>query len=299
MGIFSPNYSKEGPGVDKNAPKKKGLFLYFDILGRKFVRLCQANLLYMAASLPLIVLLYFFFGIFVSFPFAEWLTDGVTMEAQNIDGSTIHSMMRLWITLAGTSIYLCLWGSGPASAGFAYISRCFSREQNAFIWMDFKEQFKANFKKSILVAVIDVVMLFLAVNAVHFYFSMYLSTGQFMWVLLVYIAMLALMIYSFAHMHIYQIMVTFECSFAGMWKNALILALAKLPVNLALTAVALAFNLLIYSLLPNPLLAFIINFIAGFMFVRFPMEFYSAKVIDGNIKNMPKKAKITYIEEDE
>ena len=32
MGIFGGGYDKPGKGVDKNEPKKKGFFLFFDIL---------------------------------------------------------------------------------------------------------------------------------------------------------------------------------------------------------------------------------------------------------------------------
>ena len=35
MGFF--NYDKEGPGIDKNAPKKKGIFLFFELLGNKLL----------------------------------------------------------------------------------------------------------------------------------------------------------------------------------------------------------------------------------------------------------------------
>lgn len=52
FGLF--DYSKPGPGVDKNAPKKKGFFEFWDIYFRKFWRLVQANLLYMLVSLPIV-----------------------------------------------------------------------------------------------------------------------------------------------------------------------------------------------------------------------------------------------------
>lgn len=35
MGLFF-NYDKPGPGMDKNAPKHWGIFLYFELLWRNF-----------------------------------------------------------------------------------------------------------------------------------------------------------------------------------------------------------------------------------------------------------------------
>ncbi len=49
-GLF--NYNKEGPGVDKNAPKKRSLIVFFEIYGRKFWKLFQANGLFLLTALP-------------------------------------------------------------------------------------------------------------------------------------------------------------------------------------------------------------------------------------------------------
>ena len=45
MGIFGYNM-KPGKGVDKNEPKKKGFFLFFDVLIHKFTKFLGANCLY-------------------------------------------------------------------------------------------------------------------------------------------------------------------------------------------------------------------------------------------------------------
>ena len=57
MGLFSKNYESAGVGISKYAPKKKGIALFFDIVGRKFWKLMQVNLLYMLFFLPLVMML--------------------------------------------------------------------------------------------------------------------------------------------------------------------------------------------------------------------------------------------------
>ena len=52
FGLF--DYNKPGPGVDKNAPKKKGFVRFFEIYFRKFWRLATANLLYILVSIPVV-----------------------------------------------------------------------------------------------------------------------------------------------------------------------------------------------------------------------------------------------------
>lgn len=52
FGLF--DYSKPGPGVHKNAPKKKSFVVFFEIFFRKFWKLITANLLFVLVSLPLL-----------------------------------------------------------------------------------------------------------------------------------------------------------------------------------------------------------------------------------------------------
>lgn len=48
FGLF--NYDKEGPGIEKNAPKKRALIVFFEIYGRKFWNLFYANLLFLLTN---------------------------------------------------------------------------------------------------------------------------------------------------------------------------------------------------------------------------------------------------------
>ncbi len=54
-GMFSfLDTSKPGPGVSKNAPRKKRFFLFWELYARKIWKLVLANLLYVLLSLPVI-----------------------------------------------------------------------------------------------------------------------------------------------------------------------------------------------------------------------------------------------------
>lgn len=52
FGLF--NYSKEGPGVAKNAPEKRGFVRFFEIYSRKFWNLALAGLMWFAVCIPLL-----------------------------------------------------------------------------------------------------------------------------------------------------------------------------------------------------------------------------------------------------
>ena len=58
MGLFS-NYSKPGPGVNKNEKPKKGLVLFFELLTRKFGSYITLNLVYLITLIPGILAVWF------------------------------------------------------------------------------------------------------------------------------------------------------------------------------------------------------------------------------------------------
>jgi len=56
MKLFFLDYNKEGPGVEKNAPPKEGLELFFDIFAREFTSLVKLNILFIISCIPIITI---------------------------------------------------------------------------------------------------------------------------------------------------------------------------------------------------------------------------------------------------
>ena len=54
--MFFNNFNKVGPGIPKDAPKKKGFALFFDILFREFWNIITANFLFIIYSIPVITI---------------------------------------------------------------------------------------------------------------------------------------------------------------------------------------------------------------------------------------------------
>lgn len=195
----------------------------------------------------------------------------------NIDDETSHTAFLMFSSFLTMSIF-ALWGSGPASASFSYITRCFTREEHAWIFSDFFKIFKENFKQAIIVVVIDFVFLFVMVNAISFYWNSYIQNNQLLFALLVYVCCMVMIIYTFMHFYIYQMMITFECKIGQLYKNALLLALGKAPMNLILSAISVGLMFILFNFV-NPVFATAICFVVFSGLVRFPIEFYSARVI--------------------
>ena len=56
MKLFFLDYNKEGPGVDKNAPPKVGLELFFDLFAREFTSLIKLNIYFIFSCIPIITI---------------------------------------------------------------------------------------------------------------------------------------------------------------------------------------------------------------------------------------------------
>lgn len=52
FGLF--NYEKEGPGIEKDAPKKKGFVVFFETFFRNFWKFITINLVYVLLSVPMV-----------------------------------------------------------------------------------------------------------------------------------------------------------------------------------------------------------------------------------------------------
>jgi len=185
MAFFFPNYNKPGKGVDESAPPKRRFFLFFELFFRKFTRLIMLNMLYLIAIIPTFLILFAASGIVLSIFLGE------------MPPFELSILLSLLIT--------CLWGAGPVTAGLVYIVRNFSCEEHSWVFSDFWEHTRKNFKQAIIVFAIDLVALYMFFVAFSFYFF---NADAPMF--LAYVIILVFAIYTLMHLYIYPIMVTFK-----------------------------------------------------------------------------------------
>jgi uncharacterized membrane protein YesL len=156
-----------------------------------------------------------------------------------------------------------------------------------------------------IVVLIDAVFLLFGLNAIYFYHTMYVNAGStgFLWLLLISVLVIAFVIYTMMHPYLYQIMVTFDCKTGALFKNALLITIAKLPINIILTAISTGVILVVFQFVANtnPAIAALLLLIFGLTFTCYPRDFYAARVINKTILKdiKAKQAKIEYIGEDE
>ena len=144
---------------------------------------------------------------------------------------------------------------GPATAGFTKIMRNFAREEHAFLWGDFIETFKKNFKQAFLFSVIDLLVYgFLILD----FFALQAVTNRLMMIISMAAIFLTLTVWTFMHYYIYSMMITFDLTLRQLLKNAFIFCWAGFIRNLCLTVILVLVTVLAVQYLNILFLLFLV-----------------------------------------
>lgn len=217
------NYMKEGKGVDKDAPEKRGLFAFVELFFRKFWKLIRLNVLYLISNIPTFIILFFASGVVSSIFMNEYNS---IFEKFSLLTPVVDLGVRIYVSL----LFTVFWGVGPVTCGYTYILRNYSREEHAWLFSDFWQHTKNNFKQSIVVFLVDVFVFVALVIAYYFYSKQSGVMHAFKYVIL-----LISFVYTMAHFYLYPLMVTFKLSLRDIYKNSFIFAFAYLPQNILIT----------------------------------------------------------------
>lgn len=160
---------------------------------------------------------------------------------------------------------------GPATAGLIKVTRNFSMERNAFIWHDFFDSFKKNFKQSFVLGLIDILLTVSIGFGVYIYPEMAKENPIF-YVLLVVslsIGFTAVMMNFYA----YLMIVATDLPLVKILKNSFYLTCIGIKVNLitllvsAVTVIFMAAIIMFYPfcvflllIMPAAFIAFLISF---------------------------------------
>lgn len=264
MGLFF-NYDKPGPGVDKNAPKKWGIFLYFELLWRNFGKLLLSNIIYFVVSLPISAVYYIFISGIL----------GAVLPADT--DATIMVQTSLIMTL----VLVALWGTGPVSCGLTYVLRSFAREEHTWVFSDFFEKSREGFKYGIVFLIVDMAVLAVTVVAASVYWSL-ASGGSKIYMLLLLVLALVMIIYTAMHFYMYELEVTFEGGIPEVYKNSLIMAMATLPMCILISAIIFFVSINLLAFL-SPVGVLLVAMLCWMSLMRFTVDFYSARVIKKNL----------------
>lgn len=251
-------YGKSGKGDYRKEDLPKNRWqLFFEVLRVRLSGLVKVNLLYVVVWIPMIALL-----VMTLLAAMGLLTDMINEAGEIVGDWTAFTDSLLSVVYTGLIFAIpCIAITGPFTAGIAYITRNWARDEHSFIWSDFKDTLKENWKQALITSIITGVIPFLVYVGYVTYGQMIETMGMFFIVPQVLIIMLAV-VWSLALIYIYPLMVSYKLTYGQLIRNALLLAVGRLPQTLALR---------LMSLLPMVIAVVVLFFTSAFEIVMLVM----------------------------
>lgn len=222
MGLFDRlYYGKAGKRdySEMDMPKTR-VSLFFLVFKDHFFDLIKVNFLQLVFWIPL--MLWTLLNLF-----AIQTTDFAALLEMENAGAVIISTITSYFTMWLLGLIPCILITGPSSAGAAYIMRNWARDDHAFIFSDFKDAFKGNWKAALGVSALTSVLPVVLYTAVTYYSQM-AASNVLMIIPMVFVISVALMWMLMLPL-LYPLMIGYELRFRDVVKNAFLIAAARLP----------------------------------------------------------------------
>lgn len=267
--IFGRMYSKEGPGVSKDEPRRPALSRYFSQFFGKFSKWIQLNLLFLIPTAVVAVAMFFLYTISYTVIF-------------NIGSALIT--VDLWHRYV-FPLPLIIWY--PFIAGLTMISRCAIREEPFFVFTDAMNAIKKNFKLFFINGLIIYVVYVLFSISFDFYF--YMMFQHYLLFIPFVLSCLLIFLFISAQFYIPMMAITFNLRLRDLYRNGFIFGIVGFPRNLLLFFLILLvifyFFFIYQMMLLFQLLALLFFLIFGFCFNTYTKNFIIYPVIEKYLIN--------------
>jgi len=197
MGLFSRNYDKPGPGVNKDEPRKKGAARFFELLLREFWDLIKLNLLFCLFALPSVSV--FLLGILGLF----------------------GNMSGLSFIL---SLLLAFPVGGALTAYYYYITKMM-RDDPSYVWYEFKRKFKENYLQAAPIGILCTAFVY---AQILLWVMIILSETEIdvLWPIL---TVLSLLIFGIIAPYIFMHIAYIDLKTTGILKNSVMMSFGFMP----------------------------------------------------------------------
>ncbi len=274
-------YGKSGKGdYNKEDLPKNRWQLFWEMLRIRFAGLMRLNLMYVVAWLPVILV-----TILTLLTFMAGAVQGDGADAAIMPNDELmkfyQGLLSSWLVLLVPAITI----TGPFTAGVSYVTRNWARDEHAFVWSDFKDAVKANWKQGLLVSFITSLMPLVLYVCWNFYSQM--AAGNAFFVIPQVLATMLCVVWFLAVIYMYPLMVSYKLKFKDLIRNALLLSIGRLPQSVGLrllSAVPIVIGILVAlftAQYPWAILGvFLYYVLLGFSLSRFIFASYTNAVFD-------------------
>lgn len=157
---------------------------------------------------------------------------------------------KFWNLIQANLIYvlfsLPILTTGLADAGLTFITRNFARERFAFIWQDYIETIKKNWKQALPIGIINLVISLILLFDIQFFYT---SGDGISGILMLALIFFVSLVFVWMRYYIPLLIITFKLSAKQIYKNSFLLAMAGLKRNIVISLVLAALYALAYVLI--------------------------------------------------
>ncbi len=279
-------YGKSGKGdYTKSDMPKNRMELFFTTLKVRLSALIKLNLIYFVIWLPAIIVLMNALTTWVGG--LNTLSDMVkTLGADELALRTAEFREFQHSLILRTLLILvpCIAITGPVTAGVSYDVRNWARDEHAFLWSDFKDAVRDNWKQGLGISVITSILPLISYVCYYFYGQM--AKDNVVFYIPLIISLLASLMWWFALVYFYYLIIGYKLKFKDVIRNGFLLAIARFPQTLGVKLISLiplliAFILAVFVGIQWGMLeAVAYYFVIGYTFMRFIYASYSVAVFD-------------------
>ena len=222
MGLFRFNFNKEGPGVPKDAPRKKGAARFFEIFTRDASQIWLAGILLLLCSVPMIAA--------ATFGVLFWQYLGMLAIA-------------VVVFVASTALV------GPALACMHTLLIKQLCDEPCFFWHEYKKAWKSCWKQAFAVSALfgTICAMECAAAVIH------LMTAQQISPILLGMVMLGLYIAVTSWLYALLQLTQMNMNLVPMLKNSLLLTMGFLKRSLPAGVITLASGVVLIGFVPLPI----------------------------------------------
>ena len=190
----------------------------------------------------------------------------------------------------------CLAITGPFTAGLSYVTRNWARDEHAFIWSDFKDAVKENWKQALVLSAITSILPLAGYVGWKFYGN--LSAQNIIMIVPQVLVVLVVIIWSISITYMHPLTVTYQLKTKDIIRNGLLLGIARLPMSVGIRLLHCVPALIGAALIWfwNPMIGMLILFayyaLIGFAISRFITASYTNAVFDRFINPRIEGAKV-------
>ena len=217
-------YGKSGKGdyTPENLPTNRWQ-LFWEMLRVRLSALVRLNLMYVVPWLPTMIVLMIGALSFLT-SLNNMVDSGEMIAVGELLGGVVAPTLLLLVP--------CITITGPFTSGVCYVTRNWARDEHAFIWSDFKDAVKENWKQSIVISFITSLVPLMLYVCWNFYGSM-ANSNAFMVVPQVLTMMIGLM-WCLGVTYFHPLIVSYKLRLRDVMRNGLLLSVARLPMSIGL-----------------------------------------------------------------